>query len=43
MQKGDFQRHIKRLKGKEGSDLKNQYRETISSPKEDNKIPIIRK
>jgi hypothetical protein len=28
----------------EGGDIKkNQYRETVSSPKEDNKIPVIRK
>lgn len=43
MQKGSSQRHIKDSKDR-GSDLKkNQYRETVSSPEEDNKIPIIRK
>ena len=42
--RGIFRDIIKRLKGIIGNDLKkNQYRETISSPKEDNKIPITRK
>lgn len=44
MQRVGIFRDILKTQRDRGSDLKkNQYRETISSPKEDNKIPITRK